>query len=59
MVSEWAQAQLPNYNIITFFIFLKRKACEVSDYSHCIHNWPVTREISNSFKVRRVGPARW
>ena len=29
MVSEWAQIQLPNCNII---IFLKRKTCEVSDY---------------------------
>ena len=28
-------------------------------YSHCIHNWPVTREIGNSFNFRRVGPARW
>ena len=41
------------------FPVLKRMACEVSDYSHCIHNWPVTREIGNSFKFRRVGTARW
>ena len=29
--------------------------------SHCIHNWPVTREIRNSgsFKFRRVEPARY
>ena len=27
-------------------------------YSHCIHYWPVTRELSNSFKFRGVGPAR-
>ena len=32
---------------------------EVYDYSHCIHNWPVTREIGNSFKFRRVGTACW
>ena len=28
-------------------------------YSHCIQNWPVTQEMTNSFKFRRVGPARW
>ena len=36
--------------------------CDVSlipNYSHCIHNWPVTQEISNSFKFRRVGRACW
>ena len=29
------------------------------NYSHCIHNWPVTRERGNSFKFRRVGSARY
>ena len=28
-------------------------------FSHCIQNWPVTREISNSLKFCRVEPARW
>ena len=32
---------------------------KVSDYSHCIHNWPVTQKISNSFKFCRVGCVRW
>ena len=30
-----------------------------ANYSHCIHNWPVKREIGNSFKFRRVGSARY
>ena len=30
-----------------------------ANYSHCIHNWPETREIGNSFKFRRVGSARY
>jgi len=25
-----------------------------ANYSHCIHNWPVTREIGNSFKFNSV-----
>ena len=40
--------------IYIFFFFL-----EDINYSHCIHNWPVMREISNVFKFRRVGPACW
>ena len=27
--------------------------------SQCIHNWPVTQEISNYFKFCRVWPVRW
>ena len=40
MVSERAQVQLPNCNIIVFFSF-KTEGMQNSDYSHCIHNWPV------------------
>ena len=29
-----------------------------ANHSHCIHNWPVTREIGNSFIFRRVVSAR-
>ena len=49
---------------IVTYITNKRKggfgfvSTQVCNCSHCIHNWPVKREISN-FKFRLVGPARW
>ena len=44
------------YIYIIYFVFF---FLEDINYSHCIHNWPVTREISNVFKFRRVGFAYW
>ena len=42
----------PCYFVFVFFLRL-------FTHSQCIHNWPVTQEISNYFKFCRVWPVRW